>query len=108
MSAGGTSIIRDWEPGDGIRCRFAKRAPANIPCGLPVRTRITKSGSRPGGPVREWVTPMCANHAGGQPGTLSAAADKAARERLIAAHYEEYLGYLKDESARVVDERLSR
>lgn len=96
---------RDWQPGDGLTCRFARQAPLEIPCGRPVRTAIsvhTVAGRNP----RTHVSPLCANHADfGMPPPLQVmtASKRAAQEALTVAHWEEYQALLK----AAVDERMS-
>lgn len=88
--------IRDWRPGDGITCRYATRAPRLVPCGRPVKTKITMvmGGAMMGGHrgERRVVSPVCSHHVkfDSWPSKTMAQATKVAREALIAAHYGEY------------------
>lgn len=81
---------RDWRPGDGITCGHAAKAPREIPCGPPVRTALTHMSSH-GREVNK-ATPVCVNHSDGAtpPSVVMVAARKAATERLIVAHWDEY------------------
>lgn len=101
-------VIRDWQPGDGIRCRYFKRAPLNFPCGVPVKTKV-QTYTLPGGRRGTRTDPLCENHKDvgrAVPSQMAAAADKAARERLIATHYEEYQRFLVEESERIRAARI--
>lgn len=90
-------IIRDWEPGDGIQCRHAGKAPADMPCGKPVKTSISRRSTRPGGPEIDDRAALCVNHAriGNPPNKIMLAAKKYATEKLVARHWDEYRQYLE-------------
>lgn len=88
---------REWRPGDGLICGHANRAPAEMPCGRPVKTNVREQSTRPGGPKRTVVTPLCQNHAmdGITPGALLIKARREAFEQLAAEHWDEYQKHLK-------------
>jgi hypothetical protein len=88
---------RDWKPGDGLRCRYARQAPREVPCGPPVRTHIRQE--RVHGKERTVVSPVCENHAdfGKPPPTkVLTNARRLATERLIAEHWDVYTKYLHE------------
>lgn len=98
--------LRDWQPGDGLRCVFATRAPRGIPCGPPVKTRVVEIYPRPGSRQKTAVRrALCSNHIqlGGTPSKLRAQADRIARERLLHAHWDEYEKYLAEEITKAVE-----
>jgi hypothetical protein len=95
------STLRDWRPGDGITCQFAKRAA--IPCGQPVKSRVITMEQLRRAP-RTVVQPLCANHAARdvreEPNfSISGRIRKVATERLIAEHFEEYQRFLREAAA---------
>ena len=85
---------RDWQPGDGLRCSYSRHAPAELPCGKPVRTAITEM-SPVGRKAVVQVRALCASHAPGglQPGQITTEARKIAVERLCAERWDEYQKY---------------
>jgi hypothetical protein len=89
--------VRDWRPGDGITCRYAGKAPRLVPCGRPVKTRITMVRRVGRSDKYAVVSPVCAHHVSfdSWPSKVMAQATKVAREALIAAHYGEYQGLLE-------------
>lgn len=88
---------RPWQPGDGIRCSLATRAPREMPCGPPV---VTVTQPVQYGSGRYW-SPMkrvlCANHADADhtPSAVMTKAKKAATERLITEHWDTYQEYVE-------------
>lgn len=80
-----------WQPGDGLHCSHAKKAPLGMPCGRPVAT-ISKPFDVVGrrSTTRKYV--VCAAHLPGleAPGQISARAVLAAKEQVLADHWEEY------------------
>ncbi|MFJ1765040.1 hypothetical protein ACIOD2_32265 [Amycolatopsis sp. NPDC088138] len=97
---------RDWRPGDGLNCGHAAKAPAELPCGRPVKANVREQSSRPGGPKRTVVTPLCQNHAmeGITPSALLIKARREAFEELAAAHWDEFQKYLKAAIERLAEE----
>lgn len=98
--------IRAWEPGDGLYCSHRTNR-AKTPCTAPVAVKKTvlKSGGSKWNPeVRTYN--ICGLHLAqamtglGGPG-ITAEADKAAREAVLAAHWDEY----QAELAKRVDEK---
>lgn len=83
--------IREWRPGDGLNCSFATRSTKRVPCGPPVAVQTTEHwpGQRYSRTVRHVV---CALHLPGmvRPGEVVAEAEKAARERIAVAHWDEF------------------
>ncbi|MEU6279761.1 hypothetical protein [Streptomyces sp. NPDC047028] len=112
-------LIRSWQPGDGLICAHAKRAPREMPCGKPVAVTITEDldpcwragcgtracAHRPKSRHRRIV---CANHIPtlASPGEVTAGARKTATERLIVAHWDEWQKYLDEETAQAVAKRF--
>lgn len=100
-----SKTYRDWQPGDGILCARSRQAPAEMPCGRPVRTLVNiVSDVRRGQHTR--VTALCANHSdwGVAPTAVMLQARKAATEKLISAHWGEFQGYLKDLVQEAIDQ----
>ncbi|MER6832673.1 hypothetical protein ABT320_01565 [Streptomyces cellulosae] len=111
-------LIRSWEPGDGLTCSNAKGAPSELPCGRPVAVTITEDldpcwrnhcqkrdcGHRP----RRRRRVVCVNHIPTlkSPGEVTAAARKAATERLIVEHWDEWQKYLDAATAVAVAEQF--
>jgi hypothetical protein len=97
---------RGWQPGDGLVCVHAKKAPPEMPCGKPVTTEVcqTNAVGRNSYPVTK---ALCAQHAGidPAPSQVMGLARKAAMERLCAEHWEAYCGYLNEAIAEI-SERL--
>lgn len=91
-------FIRSWAPGDGLVCAFAKRAPRETPCGKPVAVAVTEDIRQYGG-NRKIRRIVCVNHIPGlpRPGDLSIEARKAAAERLVVEHWDDYQRYLEEE-----------
>ena len=89
---------RPWQPGDGLSCRYARQAPVEMPCGRPTTTLETEQDSRPGGPRRVVVAPLCDNHAiaGANPHKVLLEARKIASQRLAMEHWETFSAYLKE------------
>ncbi|MFB4320652.1 hypothetical protein [Actinomadura sp. 21ATH] len=100
--------IREWQPGDGLACSWANRAPSRIPCGPPVAVQVNRvhSGTQFEKAYRRVV---CALHLPGsvQPGEVMVDAEKAARERLAVAHWDEYQALIAEEISRRVEEAYS-
>lgn len=92
-------FIRSWKPGDGLSCAFAKKAPRENPCGKPVAVAVTEDIREPRDrrKVRRLV---CINHIPGlpRPHAIGAEARKAAAERLIVEHWDDYQRYLEEET----------
>lgn len=98
--------VRDWRPGDGLRCTYWRRAPEGIPCGPPVTTVLkTITGVRRRDSIKRVV--LCANH--GPQGIASyevtVEAKRYATERVLTEHWEDYQRYLGDEIRRIVADR---
>lgn len=96
------TYIRAWEPGDGLTCHFAKRAPREQPCGQPVVVALVEEQPITGG-YRRKVTRtrvVCRNHVPGltRPSEISAEAKKAAVERVIVEHWDDYQRYIAEET----------
>jgi hypothetical protein len=87
-------------------CGHANRASAEMPCGRPVKTNIREQATRPYGPERTVVTPLCQNHAmeGMTPGALLIKARKEAAEKLATDHWDEYQANLRAAIARLAKE----
>ncbi|MFZ3592258.1 hypothetical protein [Streptomyces sp. BH104] len=92
-------FIRSWTPGDGLVCAFAKRAPRETPCGKPTAVAVTED-IREFGRRRKFRRVVCINHIPGlpRPGEIGLEARRAANERLAVAHWDEYQGYLDEET----------
>ena len=97
---------RDWRPGDGLNCGHAAKAPTEMPCGRPVKTNVRQQSTRPGGPMRTVVTPLCQNHAmdGITPSLLVTKARHEAFERLAADHWDEFQRNLREAIDRLCEE----
>lgn len=97
---------RDWAPGDGLSCGHSAKAPVEMPCGRPVKTNVRQQSTRPGGPTRTVVTPLCSNHSmvGMAPGALMTQARREAHEKLAADHWDEFQRNLQEAIARLVEE----
>lgn len=85
--------LRDWEPGDGLRCYLAKRSP--VPCGPPVKTAVSVESSGPRSPNKTVRRPMCSHHAsarvaGTTLGAVRAEAERMAYQRLAHEHWDEF------------------
>ena len=99
--------VRAWEPGDGLRCSYAKNAPRSRPCGRPVAvkigqdTRTVRAASS-----RHYV--VCAYHLSTAitPGEMSAEAETAAREKVLAEHWDEYQQAIQEFMGPRVDEMI--
>ena len=94
---------RPWQPGDGLQCVHAKKAPVEMPCGQPVVTEVceTTAVNRRGSfPVTK---ALCAQHGGidPAPSEVMALARKRAVERLCAEHWATYRTYLNEAIAEV-------
>lgn len=89
--------IRSWKPGDGLTCAFAKRAPRETPCGKPVAVAVTED-IREYGKNAKFRRVVCVNHIPGlpRPGDLALEARKAAAERLVVEHWDQYQKYLEE------------
>lgn len=90
-----TATLRDWQPGDGIQCSFARMASRGIPCGPPVKTSEDTVSGGPGRKDRLVRRPLCAAHAAGRtggptPSDVTARAEKKAVQQLVATHWNEY------------------
>ena len=94
--------VREWEPGDGVFCGWATRR-SKYECTEPVAVlrTIDTGGYRGSHRVRTRV--LCARHLGEtfrsyvgdnagerNPQPLTVRAEKAAREAILAAHWDEY------------------
>lgn len=99
--------IRAWEPGDGLSCSFSKSF-SRIQCGQPVAVVITKVGANTTyGRGRTIRRVACALHLPGiakAPHQVSAEAAKAAQERIVADHWDDYQAVLKEELSRRLGE----
>lgn len=102
------TAVRAWEPGDGVRCTWTGRNRVK-PCGRPVAVVIVREehggyGGRPT-TIRRVV---CVNHLPGlkPAGEATVEAAKAAAERVITDHWDEYQAHLKAESERRLAERF--
>lgn len=101
-------ILREWRPGDGLRCTYHTRAPQGIPCGPPIKTWVSTQVSVRRSGRTTVARPVCANHTergASMPSKMRAEADRIARERLIHAHWGEYEKYLAEATAWVVAQR---
>jgi hypothetical protein len=98
----GRTEYRDWQPGDGLRCSFSNRTPAEVPCGKPVKTSVSVQDV---GSYRDRTVqrPLCANHAPGgtPPHQVTVEARKVAHERLCTEHWDEYNKYYLDAIAEI-------
>lgn len=85
------SSIEVWQPGDGLNCSWAKKAPIGMPCGRPVAT-ISKPFETFGRKSVTRKTVVCAAHLPGReaPNQISARAVHAATQQVLADHWEEY------------------
>lgn len=101
--------IREWEPGDGLLCRWSARSLA-VPCGEPVaviQTRRMETSYRPGRYGKEVErfhhSVVCSLHAAEvirqyvteqtdarNPVGIVTEAQRIAKEAVIAAHWDEY------------------
>lgn len=96
MSLGG--VVRDWQPGDGLRCSASSRSP--VACGQPVKTQekvVTGVNQSP----RVVRRPLCALHAAvdladTSVGQLRADAEKAAHQRLASENWAEFQRYTQE------------
>jgi hypothetical protein len=97
-----TTVYRDWQPGDGLRCSFAKAAPIEVPCGPPVTTAIKEVDVIDRKPFST-KKPLCKNHAPGGllPNVLVAEAKKIAIERLCVEHWDDFEKYYRDAIASI-------
>ncbi|WTW93674.1 hypothetical protein OG216_09915 [Streptomycetaceae bacterium NBC_01309] len=99
--------IRAWEPGDGLSCS-SSRGFSRIPCGPPVAVVITKTyANRPDLRGRTIRRVACAHHLPGiakPPHQISVEAGKAAQERIIAEHWDDYQAALAEELNRRLGE----
>lgn len=100
--------IREWQPGDGLTCRYAKRSPKEIPCGPPVAA-VTQLISAVRRGDRYVTNVVCLNHLPGsvKPSEVRTDADRAAREAVIVAHWDEYMEQLAAQVKRLQADRLS-
>jgi hypothetical protein len=100
--------LRDWEPGDGLTCSYAKRAPAGLPCGRPVKTAVSVEDGGPRRADRKIRRPLCEHHARGRmadrltPGVARSQAERAAFERLAHEHWEDFQTYFAEEIDRLM------
>lgn len=101
--------IREWRPGDGLRCRWASKAPREVPCGVPAAV-ITLHDFKPGpyraNTCRSWV--VCQNHIPGvvPAGQIRVQAEKFAREKVLADHWDDYQTQLKEEAERLLEAQM--
>lgn len=95
-SLGREYAVRAWVPGDGLFCSRSNRN-AKTPCTAPVATlRTTRHNAWPTKETRHSV--VCRNHVAkavhdvtpGPSGDLNAQSEKAAKERVLAEHWDEY------------------
>ncbi len=106
----GTDLyVKAWEPGDGLTCSHATKG-NKFSCGVPVAvTREIQRKARLIGSAtpRPWWEDnhrgfvVCADHlavhfSGSSVGELNAAAERSAREQVIAKHWDEYLAALDE------------
>ncbi|MCT9092931.1 hypothetical protein N4G70_29265 [Streptomyces sp. ASQP_92] len=95
-------FIRTWAPGDGVTCSFA-RMQRGTPCTPPVAVTITEDKREHFGKYSRTKTKriVCRNHLPGlsRPSEINTEARKAATERLIVGHWDEYQSYLAQETA---------
>lgn len=87
--------IRAWVPGDGLVCSSAALAKnPSMRCGVPVAVIINERAARMGRQMNPISRNVCALHLAGQfgvnRGAMRAKADAAAREQVLAAHWDEY------------------
>lgn len=109
------TVIRAWEPGDGLECSYANRSARHFPCGPPVGLVTVHTREVVGAAVSGWwrykatSRAVCAHHLPGvaSPGELRQAAEKAALERLATNHWDEYRDCLdkevRDRRAAAID-----
>lgn len=104
-------LIREWRPGDGTHCAFA-RMQRKEPCGPPVAVQDTLNLNPSSLPARIRRN-ICAEHLAGQLTTdgktrrdAIAKAEKVAREAVVAAHWDEYKAAYTAELDRQRDELL--
>ncbi|MFI7691743.1 hypothetical protein ACIBQ6_21930 [Nonomuraea sp. NPDC049655] len=103
----GKLYIREWQPGDGLRCSVGKKT-TRVPCGPPVAVTLQVNSYRWRPNEDRYQRVVCALHLPGvtSAGEISADADKAARERLLVEHWEDYQRYVDEEVARRVEETI--
>lgn len=93
--------VRAWRPGDGLTCSSAAKLkdPA-MRCGVPVAVIVSQQATGPGGRLKTVGRIACAIHLAGQfgfsRGETRVRAEKAARELVIANHWDEYQKALDD------------
>ncbi|SES03585.1 hypothetical protein [Streptomyces qinglanensis] len=101
--------IRAWTPGDGISCAWACK-PKSTPCGPPVAVTLTevreccwrdRCNDRCRPKIRAKRRVVCRNHIPGlyDSWQINLEARKAATERLVVQHWDEYQRYVEDETA---------
>ncbi len=94
-------FIRAWQPGDGVTCSFA-RMQRGMPCTPPVAVTVTEDKREHFGKYNRTKTKriICRNHLPGIscPSQINADAKKAATERLIVEHWDDYQKYLAEET----------
>ncbi|MDG3012182.1 hypothetical protein G4X40_18740 [Rhodococcus sp. D2-41] len=109
------TFIRPWSPGDGLVCSQAGKQKRS-PCGPPVASKMILYPR--GTYVRhgEWRekrihSVVCVSHLAGQfassPGGERAEVERAAREQLIVAHWDEYQAAVAERFAEVRALRLA-
>lgn len=101
MSRLNPPLMREWQPGDGLTCTYAKRAPVDLPCGKPTVTAVSTQSAGPRNGNRTVHRPLCEHHASGHlngetPGKVVTEAKKVATERLIHQHWDEFQRYIAD------------
>lgn len=104
-SFNGKLYIREWQPGDGLRCSAGKKA-GRVLCGPPVAVVLLVKSYHWRTKEDRFHRISCALHLPGvtSAGDISAAADRAARERLLVEHWDDYQQYLSEAIAqRVAD-----
>lgn len=104
---GQETVLRPWEPGDGLHCTFSSRASRNRPCGRPVAVRVSKYSNvhRRNVPRN---TVVCSYHLSEQvrPGDLSLRAETAAREKVLAEHWDEYQAAIREYMQPAVEQMI--
>ena len=95
--------IRAWTPGDGLMCSSGRQGRTAVQCGVPVAVIATGEGEKY---QRARVRNVCAIHAATlvrqlmreqrAEATIKTDAQRIARERVLAAHWDEYQAAIDD------------
>ncbi|MEV1167382.1 hypothetical protein [Nonomuraea sp. NPDC049784] len=97
--------IRRWRPGDSLSCAETNKR-GTISCGPPVAVSLTQDLEPNGVPRTSRFARrrrvVCALHVptAGAAGQEAAAARKAATERLISEHWDQFQSYVEQETTR--------